>query len=74
MIKPLILATSLVFAAVSSASAQGYSYWQGEACGNGGISDSKCEQAFARLCGRTPNAACVARHQKTFSASSSFKR
>lgn len=82
MIRQTLLAASLLVAAASAASAgmeaypgiTTYDYWRGEACGDGGVPGSKCEQAFRRLCGRTPNAACVSRHRKTFSRSSSFHR
>ncbi len=82
MFKQTLLAACVCLATVTAASAgmeaypgiSKYNYWRGEACGDGGIPGSRCEQAFRRLCGKTPNAACVSRHQKTFSASSSFKR
>lgn len=82
MIKRCGLAGSLLLATLSAASAgmeaypgiSKYDYWRGEACGDGGVPGSRCEQAFRRLCGRTPTAACVRRNQATFSRSSSFKR
>lgn len=82
MLKQTMLAATFILAAASGASAgmeaypgiTKHDYWRGEACGNGGASGSKCEQAFERLCGRTPSAACVARHRKVFDSSPKFRR
>ena len=43
-------------------------YWSMEACGND--PRAACEAAFRRLCGKTPNAACVKRNQKAFDRAS----
>lgn len=81
MIKQTLLAASLVLAATSVASAgmenypgiSKYNYWRGEACGDGGEPGSQCERAFRRLCGKTPSAACVKRHQKVFDKADKFR-
>lgn len=77
-----ILAAAVAAATAGAAAAQGsnypgitqYDYWRGEACGNGGDDDSPCERLFRRLCGRTPNAACVKRHQGEFARAPKFNR
>ena len=82
LIERSLLAATLLIAAASGASAgmeaypgiTPYNYWRGEACGDGGIEGSQCEQAFRRLCGRAPNAGCVSRNQKVFDRASTSKR
>ncbi|HMO31056.1 hypothetical protein [Enterovirga sp.] len=51
-----------------------YNYWRGEACGDGGDPGSACERLFQRMCGKTPSAACVKKHQKAFDRAPKFNR
>lgn len=78
--KTTVLALALLAATTAAASANmanypgitKHDYWSMEACGND--PRSACESAFRRLCGKTPNAACVKRNQATFDRASRGRR
>lgn len=77
MVKRILLPAMLAlaaatFAAPSWAGPSQSDIWQVEACGND--PSNACERAFMRLCGKTPNAGCVKRNQKTFDKASRSRR